>query len=77
MRGKGEIITCVTTEAGSDSDYGACWKYLTKGKKYEVIDSYGYCYTIIDDTGSEYSFPIKNFHTIQELREIKLNKLGI
>lgn len=55
----------------------ACWKYLTKGKKYEVIDSYGYCYTIIDDTGSEYSFPIKNFHTIQELREIKLNKLGI
>lgn len=73
MKSKGEIITCVTTEA----DYDAHWKYLTKGKEYEVIDSYEYCYTIIDDTGSEYSFPIENFHTIQELREIKLNKLGI
>lgn len=73
MKSKGEIITCVTTEA----DYDASWKYLTKDKKYEVIDSDEYCYTIIDDTGSEYSFPIENFHTIQELREIKLNKLGI
>lgn len=73
MKSKGEIITCVTTEA----DYDARWKHLTKDKKYEVIDSDEYCYTIIDDAGSEYSFPIENFHTIQELREIKLNKLGI
>lgn len=73
MKSKGEIITCVTTEA----DYDRSWKYLTKDKKYEVIDCDEYCYTIIDDAGSEYSFPIENFHTIQELREIKLNKLGI
>lgn len=73
MKSKGEIITCVTTEAG----YNAQWKYLTKGKKYEIICSNKYFYTIIDDDGSEYSFPIENFHTIQELREIKLNKLGI
>lgn len=52
MKSKGEIITCVTTEA----DYDAHWKYLTKGKEYEVIDSYEYCYTIIDDTGSVLSY---------------------
>lgn len=73
MKRKGEIITCITAELIGDS---AMWKYLTKHKDYQVVDNIN-GYTIIDDGGSLYTFPFENFHTKQELREIKLENLGI
>lgn len=75
MKQKGEIITCITTEFIQDKG-SAMWKYLTFQKDYQVINNLD-GYTIIDDSGRSYTFPYENFHTKQELRQIKLKLLGI
>jgi hypothetical protein len=78
MKQKGEIITCITTELIQDngSDESTMWRYLTFQKDYQVINNLD-GYTIIDDSGRSYTFPYENFHTKQELRQIKLKLLGI
>jgi hypothetical protein len=70
MKKPGEYITCITNKHCENS----AWKYLTKGKQYVIIDNKDK-YTILDDSGDIYSFPIKQFHTIEELRDMKLHKL--
>ena len=74
MKQKGEIITCITTEFIQDN--WAMWKYLTYQKEYKVVNNEN-GYTIKDDSGGLYTFPYENFHTKQELRELKLEQLGI
>ena len=69
----GEYVTCITNDAGE----GVAWKYLSKGKSYLLIEESSTGYLIKDDTDEEYWFPIINFKTIQEIRDLKLNKLGI
>lgn len=69
----GEYVTCITHDAGGDKS----WKYLTKGESYELIEENPNGYLIKDDSGGEYRYPITNFKTIQEIRNLKLNKLGI
>lgn len=69
----GEYVTCITHDAGGDKS----WKYLTKGKKYLLIKEFTNNLLIKDDSGGEYRYPIRNFKTIQEIRNLKLNKLGI
>ena len=68
-----EYVTCITNDAGG----GAAWRYLTKGKSYLLIEESSNSYLIKDDIGGEYRYPIINFKTIQEIRDLKLNKLGI
>lgn len=70
MKSPGEYITCITTK----HDEFSAWDHITKGKKYIVIDNTN-GYTIIDDSDSIYSFPIKQFHTQEELRDMKIDKL--
>lgn len=70
MKKKGEYITCITTK---HDDYSS-WKYITKGKQYIVIDNTN-GYTILDDSGRLYTFSIKQFHTQEELRDIKIEDL--
>ena len=76
MKQKGEIITCITTGFIQDKRGGAAWRYLTYQKEYQVINNEN-GYTIKDDSGGLYTFPYENFHTKQELRELKLEQLGI
>jgi hypothetical protein len=68
-----EYVTCITHDAGG----GSAWRYLTKGKKYLLIKEFTNNLLIKDDSGGEYRYPIRNFKTIQEIRDLKLNKLGI
>lgn len=75
MKQKGETITCITTEFIQDSG-SAMWKYLTYQKEYQVVNNEN-GYTIVDNSGHLYTFPYENFHTKQELRELKLDQLGI
>ena len=71
----GEYVTCITNMVGESFGY----KYLTTGKKYQIIDIDNDIreYQIINDIGDHSFFLIKNFKTTQELREETLNKLGI
>lgn len=74
MREIGDYITCITTKC----DDSCAWKYISKGKQYMVIENHdNRYYTIVDDSGDVYSFPIEQFHSKEELRDIKLEKLGI
>ena len=55
---------------------------LTIGKEYEVLqiidlEYHGNGYVIMNDYGFEHLYPVKCFVTRQELREEKLNELGI
>lgn len=75
MKQKGETITCITTEFIQDTRKKS-WKYLTYQKDYQVLNNEN-GYTIKDDSGGLYTFPYENFHTKQELRELKLDQLGI
>jgi hypothetical protein len=68
-----EYVTCITNDASE----GVSWKYLTKGKSYLLIEESSTGYLIKDDTDEEYRYPIRNFKTIEEIREQKLNELGI
>ncbi len=70
-----EKVRCRTTKC----DEGIYWKHLTKDKEYLVIeeDLYNYSYYIKDDSGDECWFPILNFKTTQEIRDLKLKRLGI
>lgn len=53
--------------------------YLTKGKKYEVLDMTQIedklFYHIIDDYGSNQPFISSRFKTLQEVRKNKLKKI--
>ena len=71
----GEYVTCISNRV----DERFAYKYLTTGKKYQIIDVDNDTreYQIINDIGDYSFFLIKNFKTIQELREETLNKLGI
>lgn len=59
------------------------WKYLTLNKEYECInvmcgdDGEPEEYEIITDYGKFGVYPIANFTTLWEVREGKLNELGI
>lgn len=75
MKQKGETITCITTEFIQDNRRKTN-KYLTYQKEYQVLNNEN-GYTIKDDSGGLYTFPYENFHTKQELRELKLDQLGI
>ena len=51
--------------------------YLTTGKWYDVIEENKTDYRIIDDRGNEFCYPKWCFKTQAEVREEKLNELGI
>ena len=71
MNNKRETITCITNSAGENIGY----KYLTPGKEYEVVEVQDGYYVVVDDDDYETRYPFRNFHTKQQIREIKLNKL--
>jgi hypothetical protein len=71
----GEYVTCISNTINERFGY----KYITKGKKYQIIDVDNLTreYQIIDDIENHNFFPIWMFKTTQELREGKLKELGI
>lgn len=71
----GEYVTCISNMV--DDKFG--YKYITIGRKYKIedVDNDTREYQIIDDIEDHSFFPIWMFKTTQELREEKLNKLGI
>lgn len=72
----GEYLICVNNKA---NNIGFIYRNITVGKKYKIIDidkGTGE-YQIINDIGDHSFFSIKNFNTKQELREKKLQELGI
>jgi hypothetical protein len=69
----GEYVTCNTNIVSDLFGY----MYLTKGKKYQIVDIDNLEIMIIDDMNNHNFFPIWMFKTIQNLREEKLNELGI
>lgn len=71
----GEYVTCISNMV--DDKFG--YKYITIGKKYKIedVDNDTKEYQLINDIGDHSFFLIKNFKTTQELREEKLNELGI
>lgn len=50
---------------------------LTVGKWYEVFDTQSHNYVIISDRGNKQRISRSFFMTLEELRNEKLNKLGI
>lgn len=71
----GEYVTCISNMVNDKFGY----KYITIGRKYKIedIDNDTREYQIIDDVDDYNFFPIWMFKTTQELREEKLNELGI
>lgn len=74
-------VICKSTKDYSDDLF---WQgSLSIGKEYEVLqqindNSIGYIeYSIVNNYGFEHIYPTKCFVTKQELREDKLNELGI
>jgi hypothetical protein len=71
-------VICKSTKDYSDEEF---WMgSLTVGKEYDILDT-NYIshseYMIMNDYGFEHLYPVKCFVTKQELREDKLNELGI
>ena len=70
-------VICKSTKDYSDDLF---WQgSLTIGKEYDILDNFispGE-YMIMNDYGFEHLYPVKCFITKQELREEKLNELGI
>ena len=61
-------VFCVNNHASS----------LTIGKWYDVGDrNFSTLYDIINDNGIQWAYPKFQFKTVDELREEKLDKLGI
>jgi hypothetical protein len=68
-------VICKSTKDHSDDLF---WQgSLTVGKEYEVLQIIDLEYVIMNDYGFEHLYPVKCFVTRQELREEKLNELGI
>ena len=72
-------VICKSTKDHSDDLF---WQgSLTIGKEYDILDTKLYIspseYMIMNDYGFEHLYPVKCFVTRQELREEKLNELGI
>lgn len=78
-------VICKSTKDYSDEEF---WMgSLTVGKEYEILDQNKHFvhtdyispdeYMIMNDYGFEHLYPVKCFITKQELREDKLNELGI
>lgn len=70
-------VICKSTKDYSDSEF---WMgSLTIGREYDTLDNYisPSEYMIMNDYGFEHLYPVKCFVTKQELREEKLNELGI
>ena len=72
-------VICKSTKDYSDDLF---WQgSLTIGKEYDILDTKLYIspseYMIMNDYGFEHLYPVKCFITKQELREEKLNELGI
>ena len=72
-------VICKSTKDYSDDLF---WQgSLTIGKEYDILDTKLYIspseYMIMNDYGFEHLYPVKCFVTKQELREDKLNELGI
>jgi predicted double-glycine peptidase len=64
------IIVCVDNEFRETQ--------LTLDKHYDVISNYNNEWVvIIDDSGNKYQFAYWRFKKLEELREDKLNELGI
>ena len=76
MKQKGETITCITTESKIVNIQDNGCAIYTYQKEYKVVNNEN-GYTIKNDSGGLYTFPYENFHTKQELRELKLEQLGI
>lgn len=74
----GDIVICVDDDHPTDP--------LTKGKKYEVIntgraqsgiETYSDYITVYSDNGNKYSYLAGRFISIQDFRDNKLNELGM
>lgn len=74
-------VICKSTKEYSDEPITIkFWmRSLTIGKEYDTLDNYisPNEYMIMNDYGFEHLYPVKCFVTKQELREEKLNELGI
>lgn len=76
-------LICISLQVDDDSEnQNKLWKYLTLNKEYECIDTTYYDgmsdeYRIIADDGNEGLYPVSNFTTKCQIREDKLNQLGI
>ncbi len=70
-------VVCVTT------DYSGIWSssssklMLTIGKWYDVVDGGDDFYTIIWNNGYQANLSKSYFKTIEEIRQDKLNELGV
>jgi hypothetical protein len=72
------IIKCITTKTGvCDSDLS--YRFITLGKVYQTLDCTGddTHYYIINDNGDKDYFNKTCFVGIDEIRNDKLNQLGI
>jgi len=70
-------VICKSKKDYSDSEF---WMgSLTIGREYDTLDNYisPSEYMIMNDYGFEHLYPVRCFVTKQELREEKLNELGI
>ena len=76
-------LICISLQVDDDlENQNQLWKYLTLNKEYECIDTTYYDgmsdeYRIIADDGNEGLYPVSNFTTKWQIREDKLNQLGI
>ncbi len=74
-------VFCFTNEYHVKTESNRIRHYMTStvstGEWYDVVDSYGEYYTIVLKNGYCVNIPIYYFMTVSQLREEKINKLGI
>ena len=74
-------LICIDAETDI-LNFGNGIKELTWGKEYKILSFYKnkrgvYYYALINDNGVNNGYLSNRFITLEEFRELKLNKLGI
>jgi hypothetical protein len=70
-------VVCVTTEHSGTWSSFSSKLMLTIGKWYDVVDGGDDFYTIIWNNGYQANLSKSYFKTIEEIRQDKLNELGV
>lgn len=68
-------VVCVTTKFKNNS--GLSYAYITEGKTYTAIRYKENSVIIIDDEGDRASFTSYNLKKLADVRQDKINELGI
>ncbi len=70
-------VVCVTTDYSGNWSSSSSKLILTIGKWYDVVDGGDDFYTIIWNNGYQANLSKSYFKTIEEIRQDKLNELGV